>query len=84
MPANMTFQVILHQNKNYVGTISQTMIGFGRLINDVKSKTTCRPLVLDEQARMLQTYDPCNLMSNPSSIKFLSRRGNRHINKNKI
>ena len=33
---------------------------------------------------MPQTYDPCNLMSNPSLIKFLStRRGNRHINKKK-
>ena len=29
-------------------------------------------------------HDPCNLMSNPSLIKFLStRRGNRHINKKK-
>jgi hypothetical protein len=47
------------------------------------AKTNCNtPSILGEPVRMLQIYDPCNLMSNPSSIKFLStRRGNRHINK---
>lgn len=40
------------------------------------------PSVLAEPVHMLQIYDPCNLRSNPSSIKFLStRRGIRHISK---
>lgn len=46
-------------------------------------KGKCRPLVPGEQAHMLQIYDPCNLMSNPSLTKFLStRRGNRHKQEN--
>jgi hypothetical protein len=41
------------------------------------------PSILGVPVRMLQTYGPCNLMSNPSSIKFLSTRGDRCINKKK-
>jgi hypothetical protein len=50
-----------------------------RSIKQVNSKTTNRPSILDEQVHMLQTYDPGNLMLNPSLIKFLSsRKRNRH------
>lgn len=34
------------------------------------------PLILIEQVHMLQPYDPCNLMSNPSWIEFLISWGN--------
>lgn len=53
-----------------------------RSINQAKSKTTHRPSILDEQVHMLQTYDPCNLMLNPSLIKFLlSRKRIEHVDK---
>jgi len=43
-----------------------------------------QPLGQVGPVRMLQIYDPCNLMSNPSWIKFLETKRNKISKKVKI
>lgn len=44
---------------------------------------TLKPLILIEQGHMLRPYDPCNLMLNPSWIKFLISWGKTIIRDSK-